>query len=105
MPQFYFPNINGTYIDSDKGYQIDLPKDWKGKEIKFMVNMVVVSPEEINLEEVEESGTIMTISGLDKEYFDMLSDLTRLQNGEEGSNKNYQPNPKTKNNFGKIATL
>ena len=52
-----------------------------------MVNMVFASTEEINLEEIEEPGTIMTISGLDKEYFDMLSDLTQLQNVEEGSNK------------------
>lgn len=87
MPQFYFPDVNGTYIDSDIGYQIDLPKGWKGKEMNFMMNMVFASPEEINLEEIEEPGTIMTISGLDKEYFDMLADLTQSQSFGEGSNE------------------
>ena len=85
FPQFYFPDVNGTYIDSDIGYQIDIPKDWKGKEIKFMMNMVFATPYEINLEDIEEPGTIITIFGLDKEYFDMLTDLTRLQSFEEGA--------------------
>jgi hypothetical protein len=35
IPQFYFPDVNGTYIDSDIGYQIDLPKIWNGKEMNL----------------------------------------------------------------------
>jgi hypothetical protein len=87
FPQLYFPDVNGTYIDSDIGYKIDLPKDWKGKEINFMINMVFATPHEFNLEEIEEPGTIITISGLDKEYFDMITDLNQLLSFKGGSNE------------------
>jgi hypothetical protein len=87
MPQIYFPDVNGTYINSDIGYQIDLPKGWKGKEMNFMMNMVFATPHEINLEEIEEPGTIITISGLDKKYFDMITDLNQLLSFKEGSNE------------------
>ena len=73
-------------MDSDIGYQIDLPKDWKGKESKFIMNMVFASPEEINLEDIEEPGTFIILFGLDKEYFDMLTDLTQLPSFQEDSN-------------------
>ena len=86
MPNLFFQDVNGTYMDSDIGYQIHLPKDWKGKESKFMMNMVFASPEEINLEDIEEPGTFIILFGLDKEYFDMLTDLTQLPSFEEGSN-------------------
>jgi hypothetical protein len=85
MPQIYFPDVNGTYINSDIGYQIDLPKGWKGKEMNFMMNMVFATPHEINLEEIEEPGTMMTISGINKKSFDMLTYLTQLPSVEEGS--------------------
>ena len=86
MPNMFFQDVNGTYMDSDIGYQIDLPKDWKGKESKFIMNMVFASPEEINLEDIEEPGTFIILFGLDKEYFDMLTDLTQLPSFQEGSN-------------------
>lgn len=85
MPQIYFPDVNGTYINSDIGYQIDLPKGWKGKAMNFMMNMVFATPHEINLEEIEEPGTMMTISGINKKSFDMLTYLTQLPSVEEGS--------------------
>jgi hypothetical protein len=85
MPQIYFPDVNGTYINSDIGYQIDLPKGWKGKEMNFMMNMVFATPHEINLEEIEEPGTMMTISGINKKSLDMLTYLTQLPSIEEGS--------------------
>ena len=69
MPNMFFQDVNGTDMDSDIGYQIDLPKDWKGKESKFIMNMVFASPEEINLEDIEEPGTFIILFGLDKEYF------------------------------------
>ena len=92
MPNFFFRDVNGTYMDSDIGYQIDLPKDWKGKESKFMMNMVFVAPEEINLEDIEEPGTFIIFFGLDKEYFDMLTDLTQLPSVEEGAKEELSGN-------------
>lgn len=86
MPNMFFQEVNGTYMDSDREYQIDLPKDWKGKESKFIMNMVFASPEEINLEDIEEPGTFIILFGLDKEYFDMLTDLTQLPSFQEDSN-------------------
>ena len=86
MPNMFFQDVNGTYMDSDIGYQIDLPKDWKGKESKFIMNMVFASPEENNLEDIEEPGTFIILFGLDKEYFDMLTNLTQLPSFQEGSN-------------------
>ena len=87
IPQFSFPDVNGTYINSDIGYEIELPQGWKGKEFKFMMDMVFATPNEINLDQIEEQGTIMTISGIDKDYFDMLTGLTNLQSFEGGSNE------------------
>lgn len=78
MPNLFSHDVIGTYIDSDIGYQIDLPKDWKGKEINFMMNMVFAAPQEINIEDIEQPGTFITIFGLDKNYVDMLTDLTQL---------------------------
>lgn len=92
MPNFFFRDVNGTYIDSDIGYQIDLPKDWKGKESKFMMNMVFVAPEEINLEDIEEPGTFIIIFGLDKEYFDMITDLTQLPSFDEEAKEELSGN-------------
>ncbi|MDR4512823.1 MAG: hypothetical protein MRJ93_14080 [Nitrososphaeraceae archaeon] len=86
MPNLFFQDVSGTYIDSDIGYQIDLPKDWKGKESKFMMNMVFASPKEMNLEDFEQPGTSIILFGLDKEYFEMLTNLTQISNFEEGSN-------------------
>ncbi len=84
MPQIYFPDVNGTYINSDIGYQIDLPKGWKGKEMNFMMKMVFATPHEINLEEIEEPGTMMTISGINKKSLDMITYLTQIPSVEEG---------------------
>jgi hypothetical protein len=83
--EFYFPDIKGTYTNSDIGYQVDLPKDWKGKEIKFLNNMVFAAPQEINLEKFEEPRTLIIISGIDQRYLDMITDFTKqLPTFEEG---------------------
>lgn len=52
-----------------------------------MMDMVFATPNEINLDQIEEQGTIMTISGIDKDYFDMLTGLKNLQSFEGGSNE------------------
>jgi hypothetical protein len=87
-PESYFPDVNDTYTNSDIGFQVDLPKDWKGKEIKFLNNMVFAAPQEINLENLEEPVTMMIISGIDQRYLDLITDLTTqlptFQEGEGG---------------------
>jgi hypothetical protein len=72
-----FPDVKGTYLNSDIGFQVDLPKDWKGKEINFLMNMVFAAPQEINLEKLEEPGTLIIISGMDQKIFDRLTNFTK----------------------------
>jgi hypothetical protein len=87
-PEIYFPDVKGTYTNSDIGFQVDLPKDWKGKEIKFLNNMLFAAPTEINLEQLEEPRTLIIISGIDQKYLDLITGLTTqfptFQEGEGG---------------------
>jgi hypothetical protein len=73
-------DINGTYINPKIGFQVDLPKDWKGKEINFLINSVFAAPEEINLEDgdFKEQGSFMTILGINEGTFNMLADIGQL---------------------------
>jgi hypothetical protein len=57
-----------------------------------MMNMVFVTPEVINLEDMEEPGTFITIFGLDKEYFDMITDLTQLTSFDEEAKEELSGN-------------
>jgi hypothetical protein len=50
-----------------------------------MMKTVFADPKEINLEDIEESETFITISVLDQEYLDMLTDLTQLPSFERES--------------------
>jgi hypothetical protein len=79
-------DVNGTYINPNIGFQVDLPKDWKGKEIKFLINSVFVAPEEINLQDgdFKEPGTFMTILGINEGTFNMLADIGQLSGIEGG---------------------
>jgi hypothetical protein len=73
-------DVNGTYINPDIGFQVDLPKDWNGKEIKFLINSVFAAPEQINLEDggFKEPGSFMTILGINEGTFNMLADIDQL---------------------------
>ena len=93
-------DVNGTYINPDIGFQVDLPKDWKGKEIKFLINSVFAAPEEINLEDggFKELGSFMTILGINEGTFNMLADIGQLSGivrggggiGEVGAERSSQ---------------
>lgn len=65
-PKRNFPDVKGIYTNSDFGFQVDLPKDWKGKEIKFLMNIVFAAPQEINLEKLEEPENLIVISGINQ---------------------------------------
>jgi len=83
-------DVNGTYMNPDIGFQIDLPTGWKGKEINFLINSVFAAPGEINLLELEgedfqEPATFMTILGIDERTFDMIEGFSELSTlGQEG---------------------
>jgi hypothetical protein len=67
--------VNGTYMNPDIGFQIDLPTGWKGLEINFLIKSVFAAPGDTNLLEslvFQESSTYMTILGIDQESFNML---------------------------------
>ena len=80
----YFSDVNGTYINSDVGFQVDLPKDWKGKEITSFMSSVIASPHGIDLEESEEPGTVMAIQMIDEETFKKLAEIAQLIPGVAG---------------------
>ena len=73
------PDINGTYLNPDVGLQVDLPQDWNGKEITFLLDMVVAAPPGVEIESMEAAGTAMIIQVLDKEAFD---ELALMQGGD-----------------------
>jgi hypothetical protein len=78
-PPINIPDINGTYVNPDVGFQVDLPEDWNGKEITFLLDMVVAAPGGVEIESIDEPGTTMIIQVLDEESFD---ELARMQGGD-----------------------
>jgi hypothetical protein len=102
-PSSLIPDIVGTYSSPDYGFQIDLPKDWKGKEIKFLANMVFAAPPDVDLSRFEVPGTFMIITSMTKETLEKLASITKpfagaaAQNGLEiqggGASQNVGSNP------------
>lgn len=86
----FFTDVNGTYLNPDIGFQIDLPTGWKGIEINFLINSVLAAPPEINLLELEgqdfpDPATLMTIVGIDEGTFNMIEGFSELPTLEEGA--------------------
>lgn len=86
----FMTEVNGTYMNPNIGFQINLPAGWKGIEINFLINSVFAVPGEINLgllegEDFQEPATFMTIQGIDQESFNELENLvSELPALEEG---------------------
>jgi K+-transporting ATPase c subunit len=90
--------VNGTYMNPDIGFRIDLPTGWQGIEINFLINSVIVAPGETNPLEslaLQEPATFMTIMGIDQEGFNMLesivSQFPALEGGQEGGGTSLPP--------------
>jgi|GEM_PF-1746190 len=97
----FMTEVNGTYMNPNIGFQINLPAGWKGIEINFLINSVFAVPGETNLgllgegEDFQEPATFMTIQGIDQESFNelesLVSELPALEEegggvgGEEGN--------------------
>jgi len=96
----FMNEVNGTYMNPNIGFQINLPAGWKGIEINFLINSVFAVPGETNLgllgegEDFQEPATFMTIQGIDQESFNelesLVSELPALEegggvDGEEGT--------------------
>jgi hypothetical protein len=96
----FMTEVNGTYMNPNIGFQINLPAGWKGIEINFLINAVFAVPGETNLgllegEDFQEPATFMTIQGIDQESFNELESLVSESpaleeggggvGGEEGS--------------------
>jgi hypothetical protein len=84
-----YPDVNGTYVNPKLGLQIDLPTGWTGKEISFIMNSVIASPQGVDLESVEEPGTAMTIQMIDQETVNDLANLAQSF-GLEGAGNDSQ---------------
>src|ERR671918_1028751 len=50
----FMTEVNGTYMNPNIGFQINLPAGWKGIEINFLINSVFAVPGGTNLELLEE---------------------------------------------------
>src|ERR687893_1349917 len=79
----FMTEVNGTYMNPNIGFQIDLPPGWEGIEINFLINSVFAAPGGTNLEllgegeeeDFQEPATFMTIQGIDQESFNELESL------------------------------
>jgi hypothetical protein len=90
----FMTEVNGTYMNPNIGFQINLPAGWKGIEINFLINSVFAVPGETNLgllgegEDFQEPATFMTIQGIDQESFNelesLVSELPALEEEEGG---------------------
>ncbi|HEU4822823.1 MAG TPA: hypothetical protein VFS97_05300 [Nitrososphaeraceae archaeon] len=76
-PEFNLPDVNGTYVNSEVGLQIELPNSWTGKEISFLMNSVIASPQGVDIEAYEEPGTVMIIQMINQEAFNQLANLAQ----------------------------
>ncbi len=90
----FMTEVNGTYMNPNIGFQLNLPAGWKGIEINFLINSVFAVPGETNLgllgegEDFQEPATFMTIQGIDQESFNdlesLVSELPALEEGGGG---------------------
>jgi hypothetical protein len=90
----FMTEVNGTYMNPNIGFQIDLPTGWEGIEINFLINSVFAVPGGTNLElltegeDFQEPAAFMTILGIDQESFNELESLASespaLGGGEGG---------------------
>ncbi len=90
----FMTEVNGTYMNPNIGFQLNLPAGWKGIEINFLINSVFAVPGETNLgllgegEDFQEPATFMTIQGIDQESFNdlesLVSELPALEEGGVG---------------------
>ncbi|HEU4444224.1 MAG TPA: hypothetical protein VFR94_06090 [Nitrososphaeraceae archaeon] len=70
--------VNGTYMNPNIGFQINLPTGWNGIEINFLVSSVFAVPRETDLLAslvFQEPSTSMTIVGIDQESFNRLESV------------------------------
>ncbi len=97
----FMTEVNGTYMNPNIGFQINLPAGWKGIEINFLINSVFAVPGETNLgllgegeEDFQEPATFMTIQGIDQESFNELESLVSESPAlEEGGGGGEEGNP------------
>ena len=104
----FMTEVNGTYMNPNIGFQINLPAGWKGIEINFLINSVFAVPGETNFgllgerEDFQEPATFMTIQGIDQESLSelesLVSELPALEEGggvggEEGAPLQGSGNP------------
>lgn len=69
---FDMPAVTGTYTNNDTGFKITFPNNWTGIQIPLIQDMVMVSPEGIDVESVEEPGTAMTVNTVTEELYAMM---------------------------------
>ncbi|MDQ3084025.1 MAG: hypothetical protein M3Q77_04340 [Thermoproteota archaeon] len=82
---FNIPDVNGTFINPDTGFKITFPSNWTGKQISFVQDLVMVSPEGIDTESTTEPEATMMVNTITQEYYDMLSETMGSNLSNESS--------------------
>ena len=87
LPSF-ITEVNGTYMNPNIGFQINLPAGWKGIEFNYEITSVFSVPGETNLglleggglgeeEDVQEPAVFMNIMGIDQEGFSWFESMSQ----------------------------
>lgn len=69
---FNIPDVNGTFTNPDTGFKITFPSNWTGKQISFVQDLVMVSPEGIDMESTTEPEATIMVNTITPEFYDML---------------------------------
>jgi hypothetical protein len=91
FPSFSFdiPDVSGTFINNDTGFEITFPSNWTGKQITLLHDMVMVSPDGIDMEALQEPETVMMVNTINEEIYNQISEslnfIAENASGEEDS--------------------
>jgi hypothetical protein len=88
LPSF-MTEVNGTYMNPNIGFQINLPAGWKGIEFNYEITSVFAVPGETNLgllgeggeggeDDVQEPAVFMNIMGIDQDGFSWFESMSQL---------------------------
>jgi hypothetical protein len=89
---FDIPDVSGTFVNNDTGFEITFPSNWTGKQITLLHDMVMVSPDGIDIQAVEEPETAMMVNTINEEIYNQISESLNF-NVENASSEEDSSNP------------
>jgi hypothetical protein len=83
---FDIPDVSGTFVNNDTGFEITFPSNWTGKQITLLHDMVMVSPEGFDMEALQEPETVMMVNTINEEIYNQISESLNF-NAENASSE------------------